>query len=40
MVAGGYSLLEWMALGGYELLLFAAIFFLLGGLDDLMIDMT
>lgn len=27
-----------MALGGYELLLFAAIFFLLGGIDDLMVD--
>ena len=38
-VVGGYNLLEWMALGGYELLLFAAVFFLIGALDDIAIDL-
>jgi bacteriophage N4 adsorption protein B len=39
-VIGAYNLLEWAALGGYELLLFAAIFFLVGSFDDLMVDLS
>lgn len=37
---GGYHLWEWLALGGYELLLFAAVFFLIGALDDLTLDFS
>lgn len=37
---GDYTVLEWVALGGYELLLFAAVFFLLGALDDVLVDLS
>lgn len=36
----GYTPLEWVALGGYELLLFAGLFFLIGALDDLAVDLA
>ena len=35
---GGYAPLEWLALLEIELLLFAGVFFLLGALDDLLVD--
>lgn len=37
---GGYTVFEWIALGGYELLLFAAIFFLIGAVDDIAVDIA
>lgn len=40
MVVMGYTLLEWVALGGYELLLFAGLFFMLGALDDFAVDLA
>lgn len=39
-VFGAYTVLEWVAIGGYELLLFAAIFFLLGAVDDICLDLS
>ena len=39
-VVGDYTLVEWVALGGYELLLFASVFFLLGAVDDLLVDLA
>lgn len=36
----GYSPLEWVALGGYELLLFAGLFFLIGAIDDIAVDIA
>lgn len=35
---GGFTLLEWLAVVEHELLLFAGIFFLIGGLDELAMD--
>lgn len=35
----GFTPLEWVALAGYELLLFAGIFFLIGSIDDIMVDL-
>jgi adsorption protein B len=37
---GGFTLLEWLALAERELLLFAGIFFLIGGIDELLIDLV
>jgi adsorption protein B len=37
---GGFTLLEWLALAEYELLLFAGIFFLIGGIDELLVDIA
>lgn len=37
---GGHTVLEWIALGGYELLLFSSAFFLLGALDDIVLDLS
>lgn len=39
LVLLGQNLLEWTALAGYELLLFAGFFFLLGALDDIAVDL-
>ena len=36
----GFTPLEWVALAGYELLLFAGLFFLIGSLDDIAIDLV
>ncbi len=33
-------MLEWAVIGGYELMLFAAVFFLLGALDDICLDLA
>lgn len=38
-VIGGFTVLEWIAISGYELLLFAAVFFLLGAVDDICLDL-
>lgn len=35
-----YTPLEWVALGGYELLLFAGLFFLIGAIDDIAVDIA
>ena len=35
---GHWTPLEWLALVEYELLLFAAVFFLIGALDELAMD--
>lgn len=40
MGLGGFTLLEWLALAEHELLLFAGIFFLIGGVDELLIDLV
>jgi adsorption protein B len=37
---GGFTLLEWLAMAEHELLLFAGIFFLIGGLDELLMDLS
>jgi len=37
---GGFTLAEWLVLVEHELLLFAGIFFLLGALDELAVDMA
>ena len=36
---GGWTALEWLALVEYELLLFAGVFFLVGSLDELAVDL-
>ena len=36
---GAFSPMQWLALAGHELLLFAGFFFLIGTLDDLMVDL-
>ena len=38
-ILGGFSMLQWLALAGYELLLFAGLFFLIGALDDVLLDL-
>ena len=38
MLLGQWTPLEWLALVEYELLLFAAVFFLIGALDELAVD--
>ena len=38
MVLGQWTQLEWLALVEHELLLFAAVFFLIGALDELAMD--
>ena len=38
-ILGGYSMLQWLALAGYELLLFAGLFFMIGALDDIILDL-
>jgi adsorption protein B len=40
VLLGEFTPLEWLALGEHELLLFAGIFFLLGALDELAIDLV
>jgi len=35
---GGFTVLEWLALVEHELLLFAGIFFLMGGIDEFVVD--
>jgi len=40
MVLGGFTALEWLALVEHELLLFAGIFFLVGAIDELAVDMV
>ena len=40
MGLGEFTVLEWLALVEHELLLFAGIFFLIGGLDELLIDLA
>ena len=40
MLPGGFTPLEWLALVEHELLLFAGIFFLIGALDELAIDLV
>lgn len=40
MELGGFTLLEWLAVVEHELLLFAGIFFLIGGLDELAMDVA
>ena len=37
-ILGGYSILQAMAFVGYELLLFAGAFFLIGAFDDILVD--
>lgn len=36
----GFTPLEWVALAGYELLLFAGLFFVIGSLDDVAVDLV
>jgi len=36
----GFTPLEWVALAGYELLLFAGLFFLIGSMDDIAVDLV
>lgn len=40
MDLGGFTLLEWLAMIEHELLLFAGVFFLIGGLDELALDLS
>lgn len=40
MAFGEFTLLEWLAVVEHELLLFAGIFFLIGGLDELAMDLS
>lgn len=40
MGIGGFTPFEWLALVEHELLLFAGIFFLVGGIDELMVDIV
>ena len=37
-ILGGYSILQAVAFVGYELLLFAGAFFLIGAFDDILVD--
>jgi bacteriophage N4 adsorption protein B len=37
---GGFTPFEWLAMAEHELLLFAGIFFLIGGLDELLMDLS
>ena len=40
MILANWSLLEWLALIEYELLLFAGVFFLIGALDEIAVDIA
>lgn len=40
MGLGEFTILEWLALAEHELMLFAGVFFLIGGIDELLIDLT
>jgi adsorption protein B len=36
----GWSVMEWLSLVEHELLLFAAVFFLIGALDEFAVDLA